>query len=76
MPVAFDPHARLWLLSGPATAYAVRHDAELGLRHVHWGAPITPAEAKALAPGDYVVELSVTRGEKTAQQWLALRVVR
>jgi hypothetical protein len=29
-----------------------------------------------LAPGDYVVELSVTRGEKTAQQWLALRVVR
>src|SRR5690349_10708025 len=49
MPVAFDPHARLWLLSGPSTAYAVRHDAGLGLRHVHWGAPITPDEAKALA---------------------------
>ena len=29
-----------------------------------------------LAPGDYVIELSVTRGEKVSQQWLALRVIR
>jgi hypothetical protein len=29
-----------------------------------------------LAPGDYVIELSTTRGEKTRQQWLAIRVIR
>jgi VWFA-related protein len=29
-----------------------------------------------LAPGDYVIELSTTRGGKTTQQWLALRVIR
>ena len=29
-----------------------------------------------LAPSDYVIELSVTRGEKTTQQWLAIRVIR
>lgn len=29
-----------------------------------------------LAAGDYVIELSVTRGEKTTQQWLAIRVIR
>lgn len=29
-----------------------------------------------LAPGDYVIELSTTRGEKTTQRWLAIRVIR
>jgi len=49
MPVAFDPDHRLWLLSGPSQAYAVRLDPELGVRHVHWGAPIGLAAACALA---------------------------
>lgn len=43
-------NARTWLLSTPNTAYALRvSDRDLPA-HLHWGAPLTLAQAAALAP--------------------------
>ncbi|WP_422771108.1 alpha-galactosidase [Plantactinospora sp. WMMC1484] len=47
--VQFDPDHRLWLLTGPTTAYALRVAEDGGLRHVHWGAVLTLAQAVRLA---------------------------
>jgi alpha-galactosidase len=47
--VAFEPRLRLWLLSGAATAYAVRLADDDTPRHVHWGAPLTLDQAADLA---------------------------
>ena len=47
--VLFEPHRRLWLLHAPSTSYAIRLDEDDNVRHVHWGAPVTLAEAGALA---------------------------
>jgi alpha-galactosidase len=46
--VAFEPRLRLWLLSGTATAYAVRLADDDAPRHVHWGAPLTLDQAADL----------------------------
>ncbi|WP_127500612.1 alpha-galactosidase [Actinoplanes solisilvae] len=48
MPVVFAPEHHLWLLSGPSTSYALRLDGG-GVRHVHWGAPLTLEAATALS---------------------------
>jgi alpha-galactosidase len=47
--VTFEPHRRLWLLTGPSTCYAVRLAADDAVRHVHWGGPITLDQAAELA---------------------------
>jgi alpha-galactosidase len=49
MPDLFLPEQRLWLLSTPTTSYAVRLDENDNVRHVHWGAALTPAQASELA---------------------------
>jgi alpha-galactosidase len=43
--VHFDPAHRLWLLSTPATSYALRLDDNETPRHVHWGPPLTIEQA-------------------------------
>ena len=45
----YEPSQRLWLLRTPATSYAVRLDEDDNVRHVHWGAALTTAQATALA---------------------------
>jgi alpha-galactosidase len=45
----FRPDQRLWLLRTPSTSYAVRLDGDDNLRHVHWGAALTLAQASELA---------------------------
>ncbi|MEU7875225.1 alpha-galactosidase [Dactylosporangium sp. NPDC049140] len=45
----FDPAHRLWLLRGPTTSYAVRLAEDDSVRHVHWGAPLTLAQATQVA---------------------------
>ncbi|MCW2938069.1 MAG: galA [Actinomycetia bacterium] len=47
-PVQFDPLHRLWLLSTPNTAYALRLDAHDVPRHVYWGRPLTLAQAASV----------------------------
>jgi alpha-galactosidase len=47
--VTFEPRLRLWLLNGATTAYAVRLADEDSVRHLHWGAPLTLAQAADLA---------------------------
>lgn len=49
MSVVYAPEHQLWLLSGPTTSYALRLDAAGGVRHVHWGAPLTLQAAVALS---------------------------
>ncbi|GIF23020.1 alpha-galactosidase [Actinoplanes tereljensis] len=44
----FEPDQRLWLLCTPSTSYAIRLDENDDVRHVHWGAPLTPAQAREL----------------------------
>jgi len=45
----FEPQQRLWLLQTPSTSYAVRLDEDDTVRHVHWGASLTPDQARTLA---------------------------
>ncbi|MEU4243587.1 alpha-galactosidase [Actinoplanes sp. NPDC026619] len=45
----YQPDQRLWLLRTPSTAYAVRLDEDDNVRHVHWGAALTLAQATELA---------------------------
>jgi alpha-galactosidase len=45
----FEPRQRLWLLSTPSTSYAIRLDEDDNVRHVHWGAALTPAQAREIA---------------------------
>ncbi|HET9138047.1 glycoside hydrolase family 36 N-terminal domain-containing protein, partial [Actinophytocola sp.] len=46
----FDESSRTWLIGGAATSYVVRL-AEDTPRHVHWGAPVDAATARALPAG-------------------------
>jgi len=45
----FEPRHRLWLLSTPSTSYAIRLDEQDDVRHVHWGAALTLAQAAEIA---------------------------
>jgi len=47
--VLFDPDHRLWLLRGPTMAYAIRLAEDDSVRHVHWGAAVTLAQAAEMA---------------------------
>jgi alpha-galactosidase len=49
LSVEFDPDHHLWLLRGPTSAYAVRLAEDDSVRHVHWGAAVTLAQAAELA---------------------------
>lgn len=42
-------NSRTWILSGPASSYALHLTAEDELLHLHWGPRITLADAEALA---------------------------
>ncbi|MFF7639420.1 alpha-galactosidase [Streptomyces canus] len=42
-------NGRTWILSGPASSYALHLTAEDELLHLHWGPRITLADAEALA---------------------------
>ncbi|MFC8663881.1 alpha-galactosidase [Streptomyces sp. NPDC057199] len=42
---------RTWLLSGPASSYALRLGEDDALLHLHWGPRIALADAEALAAG-------------------------
>ncbi|MFF4648352.1 alpha-galactosidase [Streptomyces sp. NPDC001380] len=46
--VTFDPATRTWLLRTANSSYALRLDDAGLLRHVHWGRPLTPAQAAAV----------------------------
>ncbi|RAJ36805.1 alpha-galactosidase [Kitasatospora sp. SolWspMP-SS2h] len=46
--VHHDPAARLWMLTTPHSSYVVRLDDRDRLRHLHWGARLTPEQAAAL----------------------------
>lgn len=50
--VSFDEPSRTFLLTTPASAYALRIDADDSPRHVHWGAPLTLDQAAALPTHD------------------------
>ncbi|GAA2713879.1 alpha-galactosidase [Actinoplanes palleronii] len=45
----FQPDQRLWLLHTPSTSYAIRLDENDVVQHVHWGARLSPAQARELA---------------------------
>jgi alpha-galactosidase len=47
--VAYDSDSRTWLLSTPASSYALRLDDTDTPRHVHWGRPVTLEAAGSLA---------------------------
>src|ERR1043165_8896348 len=47
--VEHDPAHRLWLLRTPESSYAFRLDADDRPRHVHWGPPLTLAQATQVA---------------------------
>ncbi|WP_433256403.1 alpha-galactosidase [Streptosporangium sp. CA-135522] len=46
--IEFDPTHRIWLLSTPASAYALRLDEDDTLCHAHWGRPLTLEQAAAV----------------------------
>jgi alpha-galactosidase len=48
-PFAHLPSSRLWVLSTPRSGYALRLDETDAPCHVHWGEPLTPEQADALA---------------------------
>jgi hypothetical protein len=66
---SYDGSTSTWLLTTPTTAYARRWDGET-LRNVHWGEPLTLAEAASVAVradlNDDVVgeELQVRSGQR------------
>ncbi|MEY9965814.1 alpha-galactosidase [Streptacidiphilus sp. MAP12-16] len=46
--VSHSPSTRTWVLSTPATSYAVRVDDSGSPRHLHWGGPLTLDQAASL----------------------------
>ena len=46
--ISFDADTRTWLLATPNTSYALRLVGSNVLRHLHWGAPLTLAQAASL----------------------------
>ncbi|MCU7727957.1 alpha-galactosidase [Actinoplanes sp. KI2] len=85
MTVTFATDRRLWLINTPTFGYAARIDADLGVRHVHWGAPISLVTARALAEaapgsaggsfeqGPGVAELPVEGGDRFGPAGLIVR---
>ncbi len=83
--VEHDPAHRLWLLRTPESSYAFRLDADDRPRHVHWGPPLTLAQATQVAarrnpadssfdePGDERQELPVEGGAFFGVSALAVR---
>jgi alpha-galactosidase len=55
MPVDFDAVSGTFLLTTPAGSYALRRDGA-GLRHVHWGAPLTLDQAATAPAAEVIVE--------------------
>src|SRR3569833_4472750 len=84
-PVEHDPAHRLWLLRTPDSSYAFRLDADDRPRHVHWGPPLTLAQATQVAarrnpadssfdePGDERQELPAEGGAFFGVAALAVR---
>ncbi|WP_328885741.1 alpha-galactosidase [Streptomyces sp. NBC_00316] len=65
--VSFDEPTRTFLLTTPASSYALRIDADDNPRHVHWGAPLTLGQAAALPTHDGVTSsFASTGGEELA----------
>nr|WSZ94402.1 alpha-galactosidase [Streptomyces sp. NBC_00857] len=65
--VSFDDPSRTFLLTTPASSYALRVGADDGPRHVHWGAPLTLGQAAALPTHDGVTSsFASTGGEELA----------
>jgi alpha-galactosidase len=85
MTVTFATDRRLWLINTPTFAYAARIDPGLGVRHVHWGAPIDLVTARALAEaapgpaansfeqGSGIAELPVEGGDRFGPAALIVR---
>ncbi|WP_410624181.1 alpha-galactosidase [Amycolatopsis sp. cmx-8-4] len=83
--VEHDPAHRLWLLRTPESSYAFRLDADDRPRHVHWGPPLTLAQATQVAerrnpaessfdePGDERLELPAEGGAFFGVAALAVR---
>ena len=46
--ISFDADTRTWLLATPNTSYALRLVGTDVLRHLHWGAPMSLAQAASL----------------------------
>ncbi|MET9382177.1 alpha-galactosidase [Streptomyces sp. NPDC002928] len=65
--VSYDAPSRTYLLTTPATSYALRIGADDAPQHVHWGAPLTLAQAVALPTYDGVTSsFASTSGEELA----------
>ncbi|MFF4837522.1 alpha-galactosidase [Streptomyces sp. NPDC001315] len=65
--VSYDASSRTYLLTTPATSYALRIGADDTPQHVHWGPPLTPAQAAALPTHDGVTSsFASTSGEELA----------
>jgi alpha-galactosidase len=64
-PVSYDADRRLWLLSTPNSAYALRQDPDGSPRHVGWGAPSAVAAApdKRASPAASSFESDATPDE-------------
>ncbi|MFD7812808.1 alpha-galactosidase [Streptomyces sp. NPDC059785] len=61
-PVSFDASSRTFLLTTPATSYALRVGADDVPHHLHWGAPLTLDHASALPSYDGVVSSFASTG--------------
>lgn len=55
MPVDFDAATQTFLITTPGSSYALRRAGD-GLRHVHWGASLTLAQAGAAPVAEVVQE--------------------
>lgn len=64
--VHHDAAARLWMLSTPGSSYVVRLDDEGRLRHLHWGARLTPEQAATLP---YVMEVATNFDGELAEEY-------
>jgi alpha-galactosidase len=54
--ISFDADTRTWLLATPNTSYALRLVDGNVLRHLHWGAPLSLAQAVSLDGGTFLLE--------------------
>ncbi|MFD7987509.1 alpha-galactosidase [Kitasatospora indigofera] len=64
--VHHDSAARLWMLSTPNSCYVLRLDDQGRLRHLHWGAPLTPDQAAALP---YVLDVATNFDGELAEEY-------
>ncbi|MFD0020757.1 alpha-galactosidase [Streptomyces sp. NPDC058382] len=64
--VHHDSAARLWMLSTPGSSYAVRLDDAGRLRHLHWGARLTPEQAAGLP---YLLDVATNFDGELAEEF-------